>query len=230
MRLKFERLEFEIPSSTVLMGPMAAAKPLFAQKFIVKLLNGDSSYHVLYFATSSPVCGILRNLRIFGLKNEAREKITFFDYQPSCNGLKKVDANYYIGNFSDKKQLKEALSKADEKTLVIIPSFTLLLVGTEDKVGLAEVIINDLMKYKVTSFVAVNSAMFKDINGFLARNADNVLEFFKRDNKIYFKVMKFKGKTPNEEILFHFPKELFQSTKKEVAERTSRIIREKKVM
>ncbi|WP_461865186.1 hypothetical protein [Thermococcus sp.] len=84
------------------------------------------------------------------------------------------------------------------------------------------------MKYKVTSFVAANSAMFKDINGLLARNADNVLKFFKRDNKIYF--MKFKGKTLNEEIFFHFPKELFQSTKKEVAERTSKIIREKKAM
>ncbi|WP_461865185.1 hypothetical protein [Thermococcus sp.] len=46
MRLKFERLEFEIPSSAVLMG-----------------------HTIIYFATSSLGCGVLRNLRIFGLRD-----------------------------------------------------------------------------------------------------------------------------------------------------------------
>ncbi len=230
MRFPFEGFEFELPFFTLLSGPMAAAKPLFAQKFIVRFLKGHSDYSVLYFATSSPVCGILRNLRVFGLEEKEKERIIFLDYHSSCESLKETDANYYIGNFSDKAQLMESLKLADEGTIVIVPSFTLLLVGTEDKQGLAEVLVRNLLKKKATSFVAVNSLMFEEINEMLAERADNVLEFLKRGDSVRIRTRKFRGQAPEGEIPFKFPREMFQSTKKEVAERTARIIREKKVM
>ncbi|WP_297498471.1 hypothetical protein, partial [Thermococcus sp.] len=214
---------------TLLTGPMAAAKPLFAQKFIVKFLKKNPDYKVLYFATSSPVCGILRNLRIFGMKEEDTERITFLDYQPSCEDLKKVDVNYYIGSFSKPEQLEKVLDMADGRTIVVVPSFTLLLIGSEVKDELTDVLTKGIRKASSVAFVAVNSAMFKEQNERLAESADNVLEFTKKGEKVYVRVVKFKRQAPDGEVPFEFPREMFEGTKKEVAERTARIIREKKV-
>jgi KaiC/GvpD/RAD55 family RecA-like ATPase len=233
MRFNFEGFEFELPAFTLLSGPMAAAKPLFAQKFIVEFLKEHPDWRVLYFATSSPICGILRNLRIFGLGDEDKGKITFLDYQPSCEELREVEGNYYIGNFSNKDQLETALKMAGEKTMIVIPSFTLLLVGAEDKEELGRTLVRTLSELKVNgavSFVAVNSKMFEGINVMLEDEADNVMEFIKRGDDVYILSKKFRGKAPEGEVPFKFPREAFQSTKKEVAERTARIIREKKVM
>lgn len=227
IKIGFEGVIFPFPSSTILVGPMAAAKPLFAQKLIVSLLN-RYDLRVIYFATSSPVRGILRNLKIFGLEEEKEDKIIFFDYNPSYSELKKVDENHYIGNFSEKGQLRDVLAHADEKKIVVIPSFTLLLVGVEEKMGLATILIERLFKKNVMSFIAVNSAMFKEVNKVLEDAADNVLEFVREEEKIHVRVIKFKGSASRREIPFDFPREMFQSTKREVAERTSRIIREKK--
>ncbi|WP_297070567.1 hypothetical protein [Thermococcus sp.] len=126
MRFRCEGFELELPAFTLLTGPMAAAKPLFAQKFIVKFLKEHPDYRVLYFATSSPVCGILRNLKVFGMGNEGTGKITFFDYQPSCEGIRKADTDYYIGNFSDPEQLGRVLNMANERTMVVVPSLSLI--------------------------------------------------------------------------------------------------------
>jgi KaiC/GvpD/RAD55 family RecA-like ATPase len=229
MGFAFEGFDFELPAFTLLSGPMAAAKPLFAQKFIVRFLKEHPDYSVLYFATSSPVCGILRNLRVFGIGSGEIQRITFLDYQPSCEGLKRVDSNYYIGNFSEPEQLRNGLDMAGQKSVVVIPSFTLLLIGSEEKGRLVEVLIDGLEKAGATAFVAVNSAMFEEHNRKLAENADNVLEFLKRGEKVYVKALKFKGRAPEGEVPFEFPREMFEGTKKEVAERTARIIREKKV-
>jgi KaiC/GvpD/RAD55 family RecA-like ATPase len=233
MHFHSEDFEFELPAFTLLSGPMAEAKPLFAQKFIVEFLREHPDWRVLYFATSSPICGILRNLRTFGMRDEDKGRITFLDYQPSCEELREVEGNYYMGNFSDKDQLEKALKLAGERTIIVMPSFTLLLVGTEDKEELGRTLIGMLSKLKekgVVSFVAVNSKMFEGVNAMLEGEADNVLEFIKKDDDIYILARKFKGKAPDGEVLFRFPREAFQSTKKEVAERTARIIREKKGM
>lgn len=229
MRFVLEGLEFELPASTLLSGPMAAAKPLFAQKFLVEFLKEHPDYNVLYFATSSPVCGILRNLRIFGMGGGEIQRITFLDYQPSCTKIEKVDTGYYIGNFSEPEQLRNGLEMAGKKSVAVVPSFTLLLIGSEEKERLVEVLIKWLRREKVVAFVAVNSAMFEAYNRKLAENADNVLEFLKRGEKVYIKPVKFCGAVPGEELPFEFPREMFEGTKKEVAERTARIIREKKV-
>jgi KaiC/GvpD/RAD55 family RecA-like ATPase len=233
MRFNFEGFEFELPAFTLLSGPMAAAKPLFAQKFIVEFLKGHSGWRVIYFATSSPICGILRNLRLFGSKDDDKAKITFLDYQQTCEDLKKVEGNYYMGNFSDRNQLEKALKMAGEKTIIVIPSFTLLLIGTEDKEELGRTLLralSELKEKKVIFFVAVNSKMFEGINVMLEEEADNVLEFIKRNDDVYILAKKFRGKAPEDKVPFKFPREAFQSTKKEVAERTARIIREKKGM
>jgi hypothetical protein len=227
MKVKFENLEFNLPSSTILGGPMAAAKPLFAQKFIVNILNNYKEYNVLYFATSSPVCGILRNLEIFGLEKKNKERILFFDYDPSCSKFRKVNDGYYIGNFADKGHLEDALSHANEKSIVVIPSFTLLLVGTKDKAGLADILVRNVFEQKLTSFIAINTSMFEDINKILENKADNVIHFTRKDRKVNFKVLKFKGEGTKEGF-FEFPVEMFQRTKKEVAERTSELIKGKK--
>ena len=162
MRFRFEGFEFELPTFTLLSGPMAAAKPLFAQKFIVSFLKEPPDCRVLYFATSSPVCGVLRNLRIFGMSDDEARRITFLDYQPSCEKLSKVDINYYIGNFSKPEQLEEALKMVDERSIVVVPSFTLLLVGSDEKERLTDVLIRGIKESDSTAFVAVNSAMFEE--------------------------------------------------------------------
>ncbi|WP_148881996.1 hypothetical protein [Thermococcus aciditolerans] len=229
MRFGFWGFGFELPAVTLLSGPMAAAKPLFAQRFIVEFLNVHPEYDVLYFATSSPVCGVLRNLRIFGMDDEGIRGITFLDYQPSCAQIERADAGYYIGNFSEPEQLKRALDMAGQKSIVVIPSFTLLLIGSGEKERLVDVLLDWLGRGRTVSFVAVNSAMFGDHNRKLAENADNVLEFLKRRDEVYIRPLKFRGSAPREDIPFEFPREMFEGTKKEVAERTARIIREKKV-
>jgi hypothetical protein len=72
--------------------------------------------------------------------------------------------------------------------------------------------------------VAVNSDMFQEFNERLKEVSDNILEFFKKGEGIWIKVRKFKGEYDNEEKEFKFAKELFTTTKKEVAERTSKMI------
>lgn len=228
MEVNFAELRFSFPSLIVLTGPMAAAKPLFAQKLTVALLNEKSDIKAMYFATSSPVCGILRNLKMFGLEEEKKDKITFFDYNPACDRIEKVGEKYYLGNFSKKEQLKRALSHADEKTIVVVPSFTLLLVGTEDKMGLTDVLIEGLRNQGLASFVAVNSTMFAETNKAIEDRADDVLSFTREGKKVHIKVIKSKRESPGRQVPFEFPIEMFQSTKKEVAERASRIIGEKK--
>ena len=58
-KIRFFDIDIMIPSSILLKGLMAVAKPVFAQKFIVNWIKmGD---RVLYFSTSSPVDGALRN-------------------------------------------------------------------------------------------------------------------------------------------------------------------------
>ncbi len=233
MRFRFNAFEFELPAFTTLSGPMAAAKPLFAQKFVVEFLRDHSDWKVLYFATSSPIQGILRNMHIFGLREEDEGRITFLDYQPSCEELKRIESNYCIGNFSKVEQLEKGLRMAGEKTIVVIPSFTLLLVKADDKEKLGKTLIEVISKLKakgVTSFIAVNSKMFGEVNAMLEKNADNVLEFSKRSDNVYIQAKKFRGIAPNGEVPFEFSREMFQRTKKEVAERTVRIIREKKEM
>jgi KaiC/GvpD/RAD55 family RecA-like ATPase len=229
MRFTFEEFEFELPAFTLLFGPMAAAKPLFAQKFIVEFLRNHPDYKVLYFATSSPVCGILRNLRVFGLSDGDTRRLTFLDYQPSCEEVKRADTNYYMGNFSDPGQLRMALRTADEKSIIVVPSFTLLLIGSDNKEELTGVLIDGIKKSGAMAFVAVNSAMFEEHNKRLAENADNVLEFLKRGDRVYVRALKFRGEALRSEVPFDFPRDMFEGTKKEVAERTARIIREKKV-
>ncbi|WP_297417481.1 hypothetical protein [Thermococcus sp.] len=229
MRFSFEGFDFELPAFTLLSGPMAAAKPLFAQKFIAEFLGENQDYKVLYFATSSPVCGVLRNLKVFGLGDDLAGGVTFLDYQPSCEGIRKVDTSYYIGNFSNPEQLEKALGVADERTIVVVPSFTLLLIGREAKDELTDVLIKGIRKANPIAFVAVNTAMFGEQNERLAESADNVLEFTKKGEKVFVRALKFKGAAPKEEVPFDFPREMFDGTKKEVAERTAQIIREKKV-
>ncbi len=124
MRFAFEGFEFELPAFTLLSGPMAAAKPLFAQKFVVEFLKTHGDFRVLYFATNSPVC----------------------NYQPSCESFQRADSGYYIGNFSEPEQLDAALCMAEEKTIVVIPSFTLLLIGSEEKERLVEVLLKRLQR------------------------------------------------------------------------------------
>lgn len=222
--IEIENLRFELPSSTLLSGPMAAAKPIFAQKFMVKWINGGGK--AIYFATSSPINGVVTNLKILGINENKIKNILFFDYDPNTEKIEKISYGYK-GNFSDERQLKYALSFAKEN-LVIIPSFTLLLVGIKDKEKLAEILINDLIKKPVISFIAVNSAMFKNINKMIENEVDNVIEFIKKEGKIYIKVLKFRGEVKLKEWLFNFPMNLFYKTKKDVAERTSKMIRNKK--
>ncbi|KAA0002801.1 MAG: hypothetical protein FE044_02420 [Thermoplasmata archaeon] len=114
----------------------------------------------------------------------------------------------------------------DKNEVVIIPSLTLLIVGIENKKELADVLINGIKN--MTAFVAVNSAMFKDINKILEENADDVFEFIKKWREVYINVINFKGKFAFKEWLFKFPIHLFHKTKKEVAERTSKLIKEKR--
>ena len=71
--------------------------------------------------------------------------------------------------------------------------------------------------------------MFEEHNEKLAGRADNVLEFLKRGENVRIRTIKFRGDAPEGEAPFEFPREMFDGTKKEVAERTARIIREKKV-
>jgi len=224
MIFEIENMAFELPASTLLTGPMAAAKPIFAQKFIVKWIENGGK--VAYFATSSPVDGVISNLKVLGLEEKMMDKITFFDYNPQMKEIKEIEKGY-AGNFSDEKQLKEALNMVNDG-IVVIPSFTLLLVGVEDKKALASILIENLFEKDITNFVAVNSAMFKEINKMLEEKADNILEFIKKRDGIYIKVVKFKGETAFKEWLFDFPMHLFHRTKKEVAERTAKLIKEKK--
>ena len=221
MIFEIENMAFELPASTLLTGPMAAAKPIFAQKFIVEWVKKGGK--VSYFATSSPIEGVISNLKILGL--ESFDNITFFDYDPKRNKIEKI-GNNYAGNFSDWKQLKEALNMVDG--IVVIPSFTLLLLGVKDKNKLADVLIENLIKKDITNFVAVNSEMFKDINEKIEQHVNNVLEFIKKKDGIYIKVKKFKGEAAFKEWPFEFPMHLFHRTKKEVAERTAELIKRKK--
>ncbi len=225
---EFEGLKFQIPSSTLLSGPMAAAKPIFAQKFIVKWLN-DTKGKVVYFATSSPIDNVIKNLNILGLKEEELKYITFFDYDPEYREVIKADNGIYKGDFSDVNQLTRAIEIVDENSTAIIPSFTLLLVGSKDKLRLAKALIEGLVKKPTTSFIAVNSDMFVEVNKLLEEEVDNVIEFMKENQDIYFKVKKFKGGKVEERKLLNFPRHLFENTKKEVARRTSLIIRKKKL-
>jgi len=224
MIFEIENMAFELPASTLLTGPMAAAKPIFAQKFMVEWIKNGG--RVAYFATSSPIDGVISNLKVLGLDEKMLDKITFFDYNPQMKEIKEIEKGY-AGNFSDEEQLKEALNMVND-SLVVIPSFTLLLVGVEDKKALASVLIKNLFGKAITSFVAVNSAMFKDVNKMLEEKADNILEFIKKKDGIYIKVVKFKGETAFKEWLFDFPMHLFHRTKKEVAERTAKLIKDKK--
>jgi KaiC/GvpD/RAD55 family RecA-like ATPase len=229
MILELEGLKFVLPSSTLLVGPMAAAKPLFALKFVASVLNRYGDYRAIIFATSSPKETILNNLKVFHLSDDAEKRITFFDFDPLSEELMKINDVCYVGNFSDPDQLKKALHYARENDIVVIPSFTLLLVGAKDRTELAEILAENLLKRQVTSLVAVNSAMFVEINKNLEGVADNVIAFTKRGKEIYFKPIKFKGEAPEREIRFEFPKELFEKTKKEVALRTSELIKEAKM-
>ena len=104
MIFEIENLEFELPALTLLTGPMAAAKPIFAQKFAVKWLNKDGK--VAYFATSSPVEGVISNLKILGLEESKIASITFFDYNPNSNKIEKTKYGWR-GNFSDAGLLKK---------------------------------------------------------------------------------------------------------------------------
>jgi archaellum biogenesis ATPase FlaH len=222
-----EGLKFSLPSFTLLAGPMAAAKPLFAQKFIAGFLNETDGANVFYLATSAPVEGILRNLQVFGLKEEKRN-ITFFDYDPSIKELMRSEDDYYKGDYSSPEILKQILNLASENTIVVIPSFTLLLVNAERREELVEILLKAFKDKKFILFVAVNSDMFQEYNERLKEASDNLLEFFKRGEKIFIKLLKFKGEYESEEMEFKFEKELFTTTKKEVAERTSRMIKAKK--
>ncbi|NNG67057.1 RAD55 family ATPase [Caldanaerobacter subterraneus] len=224
---ELEGFKFELPSSTLLTGPMAAAKPLFAQKFIAAVLNEREDIRVFYFATSAPVESILRNLEVFGLKR-GREKITFFDYDPAIKELKKEGDSYYKGDYSIPEMLRRIFGLAGENTIVVIPSFTLLLVNSDNKEGLLEVLTSSTKNKNLTSFVAVSSDMFQEFNEKLIDVSDNIMNFFKKGEKIFIKVTKFKGEYDAEEKEFKFAKELFTTTKKEVAERTAKIIRAKK--
>jgi len=224
IHFELEGFKFKLPSFTLLTGPMAAAKPLFAQKFIAAILNEGGEPRVFYFATSAPVEGILRNLEVFGLKR-GREKITFFDYDPAIKELKKEGDNYYKGDYSIPEMLKSIFELADENTIVVIPSFTLLLVNTERKEELVEVLVESIKDKNLTSFVAVNSDMLQNFNKKLESACDNIMEFFKKEEQIFIKVTRFKGEYDAEEKEFKFAKELFTTTQKEVAERTSEMIR-----
>lgn len=226
MMFEFEGLKFRLPFFTLLSGPMAAAKPIFAQKFIVKWLEGRDS-KVIYFATSTPVDGIVRNLKILGLNDRKLEDMVFFDYNPEYRELKKINDSLYVGDFSRKEQLKRALELIEEGSITIIPSFTLLLIGSDDKRRLGEILMDHLVKRFILSFIAVNSGMFQEVNEMLKDKADNVIEFIKYENDVYFKVVKFKGEAPRDKIKFEFPMHLFRRTKKEVAKRTSQIILKK---
>ncbi|MCD6573621.1 MAG: hypothetical protein J7K95_05965 [Thermoplasmata archaeon] len=224
MIFEIENMAFELPASTLLTGSMAAAKPIFAQKFIVKWVENGGK--VAYFATSSPIDGVISNLKVLGLDGKMMDKITFFDYNPQMKEIKEIEEGY-AGNFSDERQLKEALNMVND-SLVVIPSFTLLLVGIEDKFSLVDILVKNLIEKDITSFIAVNSAMFKEINKMLEQHVDNVLEFIKKEERIYIKVKKFRGEVAFKEWLFKFPIHLFHKTKKEVAERTSKLIKEKR--
>ena len=224
MIFQIENMVFELPASTLLTGPVAAAKPIFAQKFMVEWIKKGGK--VSYFATSSPMESIISSLKILGLDKKMMDRITFFDYSPKLKEIKKIEKGY-VGNFSNKEQLKEALNMVDD-SLVVIPSFTLLLVGIEDKFSLVDILVKNLIEKDITSFIAVNSAMFKEINKMLKQHVDNVLEFIKKEERIYIKVKKFKGEVAFKEWVFNFPMHLFHRTKKEVAERTAKLIKEKK--
>ncbi|MGB9781116.1 hypothetical protein [Caldanaerobacter sp.] len=224
---EIEGLKFSLPSFTLLAGPMAAAKPLFAQKFIAAFLNEVDGANVFYLATSAPVEGILRNLQVFGLKEE-KKNITFFDYDPAVKELKKEGDNYYKGDYSEPEILKQILDLAAENTIIVIPSFTLLLVNTERKEDLIRTLLGTSENKNFISFVAVNSDMFQNYNEKLMEASDNLLEFFKKGEKIFLKVVKFKGEYDREETEFKFEKELFTTTKKEVAERTAKMIKAKR--
>ncbi|MGB9678497.1 MAG: RAD55 family ATPase [Thermoanaerobacteraceae bacterium] len=224
---ELEGLKFSLPSFTLLAGPMAAAKPLFAQKFIANFLNKIEGANVFYLATSAPIEGILRNLQVFGL-NEERRNITFFDYDPAVKELREEEDNYYKGDYSNPKILNQILDLANENAVIVIPSFTLLLVNAEKKEELAETLLEAFKNKKLILFVAVNSEMFQDLNGKLIGVSDNFLEFFKKGKEIFIKVVKFKGKYDKEEKEFRFKKEIFTTTKKEVVEKTSNVIKKKK--
>ncbi len=228
MILEFEGLKFILPSSTLLIGPMAAAKPLFALKLVARVLSRNSNCRSIIFATSSPRETVLKNLKVFHLSNDVERRIVFFDYNPRSRRMERINDYCYIGDFSSPGQLKEALLHAGENYIVVIPSFTLLLVGTKDKMELAEVLIENLLRRNVTSLIAVNSMMFMEVNRRLEKVVNNVITFTKRGERIYFKPLKFKGEAPEEELMFEFPEELFEVTKKEVALRTSEIIKDVK--
>jgi len=98
----------------------------------------------------------------------------------------------------------------------------------EDKFSLANILIKNLIEKNTTSFVAVNSAMFGEVNKILEQRVDNILEFIKKKDGIYIRVVRFKGETAFKEWPFNFPMNLFHKTKKEVAERTAKLIKEKK--
>ncbi len=227
---EFEGLKFKFGSFTLLAGPMAAAKPIFAQKFIVKYLNENEEGKVIYFATSSPVDGIIKNLNIFGIKKGKIKKIIFLDYNPEYKEVKKVNNYLYRGNFSEENQLITALNLSNNNSIVVIPSFTLLLLGCKDKFNLANTLIKHLSMKNVMLFVAVNSNMFGEVNQFLKKKADNVIEFSKEADKFYFEVKKFSGEKGSSKKILDFPIYLFEKTKKEVAKRTSQMIMKKKTM
>lgn len=207
---------------------MAAAKPIFVQKFIVKWLNSKKG-KVYYFATSSPIYGIIRNLDILGLRGEELKNIVFFDYDPEYKEMVEVGNGIYKGNFSDVNQLMKAMEAIDkdENSVIVIPSFTLLLVGSKDKLRFTKTLIEELIKRPNTIFIAVNSDMFVEVNKLLEEKVDNLIEFLKEDQNIYFKVKKFRGERVEGRRPLKFPRHLFEKTKKEVARRTSSIIRKR---
>ena len=224
-KIRFLDVDITIPSSILLKGPMAAAKPVFAQKFIVNWINMGN--RVLYFATSSPIDGVLRNLEILGL-NKKNGNIVFADFVVEAKKILEINDNLYKGNFSDYMILRDFLTEFYRKVsldrwLLVIPSFTLLLMTADNKIDLVNILITYIIKKHILSMIAVNSEVLKEYNSILEKECDMTIEFRRKEDHIFYKIV-----DENKWYILDFPDDLFQRTKKEVAQRTGSIIRKTK--
>ncbi len=215
---------FPLQGTTLLIGPMAAAKPLFGQILGRRWLE-ETGGTLLYLVTSAPLPSVKMNLRAFGIEEQSH--VYFIDYVPGESAGRR-DAHTWEGDLAQPETLratvKTAIDTMPGPVMVAVPSITLLLANTEDRETLLATL-NDLFYDGKTDFtvLAVNTKMFPQENTRLMKQADTVLDFRRQEDTVFLTVEQGMSKWEGKQVTFRVNQNILSATKKEVAKRTSRL-------
>ena len=219
---------FPMEGNVLLIGPMAAAKPLFGQMLAKRWVSSGGS--LLYMLTSAPRKAVEANLRTFGFDDEELRNVCLVDYVPGST-LEQIDSRVWQAPLEDPDTLERVVtvvkSHGQGPWMVLIPSVTLLLANTPDRNRLIETLKRLFYGKSAVDLaaLAVNTKMFQEENEMLIRDAERVLSFRRERDTVYLKVERGVPGWVGKEIVMPVPADILDGTKKEVAKRTSQLLR-----